>query len=205
MSSTKFIKRSKRREHLVDEDSSARAERLMAKRNLDEPAMSSTKSFLPYSDSQIVFNITNLGVSLRNNTNKNVENIKLLECDRLVEASKKDPKIINTNDIEDDDISEKDRSRLEPNHNLTSHDFMSFICAKKATLSLVAAEASYVISTTKGRVDADRIVRMVSFQLARRIFSTDFIILSGQRIDVILRMSWMKLHTAVLNIAVRLV
>jgi hypothetical protein len=93
---------------LVDEDSSARAERLMAKRNLDEPAMSSTKSFLPYSDSQIVFNITNLGVSLRNNTNKNVENIKLLECDRLVEASKKDPKIINTNDIEDDDISEKD-------------------------------------------------------------------------------------------------
>jgi hypothetical protein len=190
---------------LVDEDSSARAERLMAKRNLDEPAMSSTKSFLPYSDSQIVFNITNLGVSLRNNTNKNVENIKLLECDRLVEASKKDPKIINTNDIEDDDISEKDRSRLEPNRNLTSHNFMSFICAKKAKLSLVAAEASYVISTTKGRVDADRIVRMVSFQLARRIFSTDFIILSGQRIDVILRMSWMKLHTTVLNIAVRLV
>jgi hypothetical protein len=34
--------------------------------------------------------------------------IKLLECDRLVEASKKGPKIINTNDIEDDDISEKD-------------------------------------------------------------------------------------------------
>jgi hypothetical protein len=38
------------------------------------------------------------------------------------------------------------------------HDFMSSTCAKRAKLSLVASEASYVISTPGGRVDADRIV-----------------------------------------------
>jgi hypothetical protein len=37
-----------------------------------------------------------------------------------------------------------------------SHDFISFTCAKKAMLSLVAAvEAPSVISTPGGRVDAD--------------------------------------------------
>jgi predicted aspartyl protease len=40
-----------------------------------------------------------------------------------------------------------------------SHDFISSTCAKKAMLSLVATEAPYVISTPRGRVDADQIVR----------------------------------------------
>jgi hypothetical protein len=40
----------------------------------------------------------------------------------------------------------------------TSHDFMSFVCAKKVKLSLVAIEAPYVISTPRGRVDANQIV-----------------------------------------------
>jgi hypothetical protein len=39
-----------------------------------------------------------------------------------------------------------------------SHNFMSSTCAKKAKLSLVASGASYVISTPRGRVDANRIV-----------------------------------------------
>jgi predicted aspartyl protease len=36
-----------------------------------------------------------------------------------------------------------------------SHDFMSFTCAKKAKLSLMASGVPYVISTPGGRVDAD--------------------------------------------------
>jgi hypothetical protein len=54
-------------------------------------------------------------------------------------------------------------------------------------------------------VDAGRIVQKVPLQLSRRIFSTNLIILSGQGIDVILRMNWMKMHKAVLDIADRLV
>jgi hypothetical protein len=86
-----------------------------------------------------------------------------------------------------------------------SHDFMSFTCAKKAKLSLVASGAPYVISTPRGRVDADQVVQKVPLELSSRIFSTNLIILCGQGIDVILAMSWMKVHREVLNIAGRLV
>jgi hypothetical protein len=86
-----------------------------------------------------------------------------------------------------------------------SHDFMSSTCAKRAKLSLVALGAPYVISIPRGRVDADRIVQKVPLELSRRIFSTNLIILSGQGIDVILGMSWMKMHKIVLDIAGRLV
>jgi hypothetical protein len=72
-------------------------------------------------------------------------------------------------------------------------------------LSAVTAEALYMISTPEGWVDADWIVRKVPLELAGRVFSTDLIILKGQELDVILGMSWMKLHRAVLDIAGRLV
>jgi hypothetical protein len=81
-----------------------------------------------------------------------------------------------------------------------SHDFMSFTCAKKAKLSLVASGAPYVISSPGGRVDADQVVQKVSLELSGRIFSTNLIILSGQGIDVILGMNWMKAHRAVFDI-----
>jgi hypothetical protein len=86
-----------------------------------------------------------------------------------------------------------------------SHDCITSTCAKKAMLSIVTAEALYVISTPRGRVDADWIVRKAPLELAGRVFSTDLIIQKGQGIDVILGMSWMKLHRAILDIAGRLV
>jgi hypothetical protein len=82
---------------------------------------------------------------------------------------------------------------------------MSSTCAKKAKSSLVALGAPYVISTTGVRVDADRIVQKILLELSGRIFSTNLIVLSGQGIDAILGMSWMKMHRAVLDIAGRLV
>jgi hypothetical protein len=86
-----------------------------------------------------------------------------------------------------------------------SHDFMSSTCAKKARLTLVASGAPYVISTPGGRVDADRIVQKVPLDFAGWVFETDLIILSGQGIDVILWMSWMKWHKTILDISMRLV
>jgi hypothetical protein len=62
-----------------------------------------------------------------------------------------------------------------------------------------------VISTPGGRVDANQVAQKVPIKLSGRIFSTNLIILSGQGIDVILGMSWMKLHRAVFDIACRLV
>jgi hypothetical protein len=86
-----------------------------------------------------------------------------------------------------------------------SHDFMSSACAKRAKLALVASGAPYVISTPGGRVDANRIAQKVSLELPGRVFNTNLIVLSGQGIDVILGMSWMKLYKAILDIAARLV
>jgi hypothetical protein len=86
-----------------------------------------------------------------------------------------------------------------------SHDFISFTCAKKVMLSMMAAEAPYVISTPGGQVDADQIVCKAPLELVGRVFSTDLIILKGQGLDDISGMSWMKLHRAVLDIADRLV
>jgi hypothetical protein len=54
-------------------------------------------------------------------------------------------------------------------------------------------------------VDADQVAQEVPLELSGRIFSTNLIILSGQGIDVILGMSWMKLHRAILDIAGQLV
>jgi predicted aspartyl protease len=51
-----------------------------------------------------------------------------------------------------------------------SHDFMSSTCAKKAKLTLTASGAPYVISTPRGRVDADRIAWKVPLDLAGRVF-----------------------------------
>jgi hypothetical protein len=82
-----------------------------------------------------------------------------------------------------------------------SHDFISSTCAKKVMLSMVAMESPYVISTPRGQVDVNRIVRKAPLELAGRVFSTDLIILKGEGLDVILGMSWMKLHRAVLVIA----
>jgi hypothetical protein len=78
---------------------------------------------------------------------------------------------------------------------------MSFTYAKKAKLSLVASGAPCVIRTPRGRVDADQVVQKFPLELSRRIFSTNLIVLSGQGIDVILGMSSMKAHRAVLDIA----
>jgi hypothetical protein len=86
-----------------------------------------------------------------------------------------------------------------------SHDFISSTCAKKVMLSAVAAEAPYVIRTPGGRVDAERIVCKAPLELVGRVLSTNLIMLKGQGLDVILGMSWMKLHRTVLDIAGRLV
>jgi hypothetical protein len=54
-------------------------------------------------------------------------------------------------------------------------------------------------------VDIDQIVRKVPLDLAGWIFKIDLIVLSAQGIDIILGMSWMKWHKAILDISTRLV
>jgi hypothetical protein len=82
-----------------------------------------------------------------------------------------------------------------------SHDFISSACAKRAKLSLTVTKPSYMIYTPGSRIVANLIAREALLELAGQVFSTHLIVLEGQEIDVILGMSWMKLHKAFLNIA----
>jgi hypothetical protein len=86
-----------------------------------------------------------------------------------------------------------------------SHDFMTSTCVERAKLTLGTLGAPYVISTPGGRVGTDRIAYKVPLELSGRLFSTSLIVLSGQEIDVILRMRWMKMQKAILDIAARAV
>jgi hypothetical protein len=45
-----------------------------------------------------------------------------------------------------------------------SHDFMSSSCAERAKLTLVSLGVPYVIITTRGRVDVDRIAQKVPLE-----------------------------------------
>jgi hypothetical protein len=81
------------------------------------------------------------------------------------------------------------------------HDFISSACAKRAKLSLTVAKPSYMICTPGSRVVANQMAKEVPLELARQLFPTHLIVLDGQGIDVILGMSWMKLHKAIMDIA----
>jgi hypothetical protein len=82
---------------------------------------------------------------------------------------------------------------------------MSLTCAQRAKLMLWATKVTYSISTPRGQVAADRMVRKIPLELVGRVFPTSLIILEGQGIDVILGMNCMKIHKAMLDIFTRLV
>jgi hypothetical protein len=86
-----------------------------------------------------------------------------------------------------------------------SHDFMSLVYAQKAKLTLWALKVSYSISTLRGQVVADHMVRKIPLELVGRAFPISLIILEGQELDVILSMNWMKMHKVVLDISAHLV
>jgi hypothetical protein len=82
---------------------------------------------------------------------------------------------------------------------------MSLAYAQKAKLTRWVTKVPYSISTPRGRVVADHMVRTIPLKLVKRVFSVRLIILEGQGIDVILGMNWMKRHKAALDISARLV
>jgi hypothetical protein len=78
---------------------------------------------------------------------------------------------------------------------------MSSTCANRVKLALTVAKTSYMINTLGGRVVTKQIAREVLLELAGQVFPNHLIVLDGQGIDVILGMSYMKLHKAILDIA----
>jgi hypothetical protein len=82
---------------------------------------------------------------------------------------------------------------------------MSLAYAQKDKHTLWATSIPYSITTPRGRVVADRMVRAVPLELIGRVFLTSLIILDVQGIDVILGMNWMKRHKVIFDISARLI
>jgi hypothetical protein len=113
------LKRSKRRENSVDENTSERAERLKAIKNLDCPSTSKYKSFLSLSDECISSTIDRLGVSLGRDGYQNINQIKKIEFDRIQQAAI-DKQIQNTKDS-DTELDFSDDSDFELDQQAIQH------------------------------------------------------------------------------------
>jgi hypothetical protein len=86
-----------------------------------------------------------------------------------------------------------------------SHGFITSACAKREELSLTIAKPSLMIRTPGGWIVANQMARDVPLELDVQMFPTHLVILDGQGIDVILGMSWIKWHKAILDISKQLV
>jgi hypothetical protein len=86
-----------------------------------------------------------------------------------------------------------------------SHDIMSLAYAQKAKLTLRANSAPYSITTPGRNMVANCMVCAVPLELIGQVFPTNLINLEGQGIDVILGMSWMKRHKAILDMSAGLI
>jgi hypothetical protein len=83
--------------------------------------------------------------------------------------------------------------------NRATHYFINKACTQKHQLVIEPANTSYVINTPGGRVITKQLVMYIPLNLAGKLFRTSLIVLDGQGIDVILGMSWMKGHKALLD------
>ena len=84
-----------------------------------------------------------------------------------------------------------------------SHDFISKTCAQSHQLITETTATPYLISTPGGTILTRQLATNVPLNLAGNIYRTGLIVLEGQGIDVILGMSWMKAHKAILDIDLR--
>jgi hypothetical protein len=86
-----------------------------------------------------------------------------------------------------------------------THDFVSKACTQKCKLVVERISAPYMISTPGGQIVTKQVVVNPPLSLKGRIYKTCLIVLDDHGIDVILGMSWMRRHRALLDTVVRVV
>jgi hypothetical protein len=86
-----------------------------------------------------------------------------------------------------------------------THDFISKAYTQKHQLPIAHTHTPYRISTPGGNIITKQVVLSIPLNLVRKLYETSLIVLDGQGINVILGMSWMKEHKALLDTATRTV
>jgi hypothetical protein len=82
-----------------------------------------------------------------------------------------------------------------------SHDFISKACTQKCQLVIEHMITPYMILTPGGNIITKQLVINAPLNLGGKVYKTHLIVLDGQGIDVVLGMSWMRDHKALLDIA----
>jgi hypothetical protein len=86
-----------------------------------------------------------------------------------------------------------------------SHDFISRTCTQKCQLVIEHMSTPYMILTPEGSIITKQLVINAHLNLGGKVYKTHLIVLDGQGIDVILGMSWMRDHKALLDTASHIV
>jgi hypothetical protein len=86
-----------------------------------------------------------------------------------------------------------------------THEFISKAYTQKHKLAVKSLSTPYMIRTAGGDVFTKQLAVSTPLNLAGKIYKTHLIVLDGQGIDVILGMSWMRDHKALLDTAARTV
>jgi hypothetical protein len=86
-----------------------------------------------------------------------------------------------------------------------TYDFISKAYTQKHQLSITHTHTLYKIDIPGGDIITKQVVLSIPLSLAERVYKTNLIVLNGQEINVILGMSWMKEHKALLDTAARTV
>jgi hypothetical protein len=82
-----------------------------------------------------------------------------------------------------------------------THDFISKAYTQKHKLAVKSISPPYMIRTLRRNVFTKKLAMSIPLNLAGKIYKTHLIVLEGQGIDVILGMSWMRDHKALLDTA----
>jgi hypothetical protein len=81
---------------------------------------------------------------------------------------------------------------------VATHDFICKAYTQKHQLP-IAHTRPYKIGTPGGDIITRQVILSIPLSFVGRVYKTSLIVLDGQRIDVILGMSWMKEHKALLD------
>jgi predicted aspartyl protease len=86
-----------------------------------------------------------------------------------------------------------------------THNFISKAYNQKHKLAVKSIDTPYMIRTPGGNVFTKQLAVSTPLNIAGKNYKTQLIVLEGQGIDVILGMSWMRDHKALLDTAARTV
>jgi hypothetical protein len=82
-----------------------------------------------------------------------------------------------------------------------THSFISNNCGTQIGLDLCPTQGSYMISTPRGKITSNQMVKSVLIQLGSKLIKTNLVLLNLEGIDVILGTNWMTEHRILLDIS----